>query len=230
MSKRKRTPDPPPTNEAPAYMGQYASLMTILLAFFIIMLTLGQDRVAQYKTGVGMIRNLTGFNGGTGVLDFWRAMRTPPAPRVKDDASDDNAKLIGFQFGARDSYSFTTEDLQKIEFQDPRKTLRIRSGIRFSPGRITIKRQSQFELDQVSALLYSLKEHRFVVEVRVETGEPEEDRQLAARRATWLMRHLIQNGHIPYDQIRSSGLCNRLDDEDADDYTEVIFLIRRMER
>lgn len=229
MSARKRRePDPPNVNEAPAYMGQFASLMTILLAFFIIMLTLGQNRASQYKEGIGKIRNLSGLTGGTGVLEFWRAIRRPPAPAVIAEEEKENANLIGHQQGARDSYSLTIEDLQNIEFEDPRSTLRIRSGIRFAPGRIKISRQSQFELDHVTSLLYSLNQHRIVVEVRHDGEKPEADRRLAARRATWLMRHLTEQGRIPQDRIRSVGLCQRLEGESKDDYTEVIFLIRRI--
>ncbi len=229
MSAKNKSPEPPKTNEAPAYMGQFASLMTILLAFFVLMLTLGQDRVAKYKDGVGNIRNLIGLQGGTGVLEFWRSLRRPPAPKVlTQDESTEDAMLVGYERGSIDTHSLDESKMQKIDFEDPKRSLRIRSAIRFERNSLRVTRETQFALDQAAALLYSAsKEYRIVAGVISLEGDAEEDRLLAARRASWLTRHLIENARIPANRIRSMGITRTPDKTEQEKNTEVFFLLRK---
>lgn len=228
--KRKAVFEKKKANGAPAYMGQYASLMTILLAFFIIMLTLGQDRVAQFRVGVGLIRNLVGLTGGAGVLEFWRTVRRPAAPRVfKDESEDPDARLIGYEADSADSYSLGGSGVESISFLALRDTFRVRSPLRFEPGRIRVARESQSSLDHAAALLYSLPEHRIVVIVRVQAPPDAADaeRRLAARRAAWLARHLVEHGRIPADRIQSLGQVRDVDGTGEPAETEVVFWLRR---
>jgi len=215
---------------APAYMGQYASLMTILLAFFIIMLIPGQDRVAQFRVGVGLIRNMVGLTGGAGVMDFWRTARRPAAPRVlKDEAEDPEALLLGYEADSADSYSLGGSGVESVSFLALRDTLQLHSPIRFEPGRIRATRESQPALDHAAALLYSFPEHRIVGIVRVHAppGAADEERRLASRRAAWLTRHLVENGRIPAERIRSLGQVRESIGTGEPGETEVIFWMRR---
>lgn len=215
---------------APAYMGQYASLMTILLAFFIIMLTLGQDRVAQFKVGVGLIHNMIGLTGGAGVLEFWRSARRPPAPRVyRPDTEDPAARLIGREAESRESFSLGGPGVEQISFLSLRGTVRLRSPIRFESGRIRVARASQSALDHAGTLLYALPEHRIVVEVReiVDEGDLSSGRLLAARRAAWLTRHLIEHARIPPGQIRAMGMVGSPSSAVASGDAEVFFWLKR---
>ncbi len=228
--KRKAVFEKRKPKGSPAYMGQYASLMTILLAFFIIMLTLGQNRVAQFKVGVGLIRNMVGLTGGSGVLDFWRTVRRPAAPRVFTDESEDpDARLLGYESDFADSYSLGGSGVESISFLALRDTLHLQSPIRFEPGQIRVSRESQSALDHAAALLYSFPEHRIVGIVRVHAppGDAVEERRLAARRAAWLTRHLVEHGRIPAGRIRSLGQVRKDAGTGAPGETQVIFWLRR---
>jgi hypothetical protein len=204
--------------------------MTILLAFFIIMLTLGRDRVSQYKSGIGQISNLMGIEGGTGVLEFWRSMRRPPAKNIFTTEEKKDAMLVGYERGERDSFTLTETDVKRIVFEDPRRTYRIHSAIAFDPGHLRIRRDTQFALDQMATLLYSLKKSRIVIEVYVNTGNPAADRKLAAQRAAWLTRHLIENANIPADKIGSIGRCRLLENEQGSPPPQVTFLVKRLQQ
>lgn len=226
--KKKEPPEMSTPAGAPAYMGQFASLMTILLAFFIVMLTLGQNRVAQFRVGVGQIRNMIGMQGGTGVLDFWRSMRYPPVPRVIGEEEDEkeDAQLVGYQMGARDAFSISSDSLSKIDVQDPKHFLRLNSSIRFEPGRLQILRETQSSLDHVTTLLYSVDGYR--VDVEVWGVGNLEDRKLAGKRAVWIARYLVDHARIAPQRVRSMGLLRTENPEDVTKQPEVTFLLRRI--
>jgi chemotaxis protein MotB len=211
---------------APAYMAQYTALMTILLSFFILLLTMGQEKVSQFKEGVGQIKNLVELTGGKGVLDFWRSMRKPGLPKLVNPVGDPEANLIGYEEDAVDQFSLDASSIEKIDFVDEKKTLRLRSPIHFEPGRIRVDRDSLFALDQSVATLYSLRQYHVEVCVLVDTGNPEADRLLAAQRAAWLVRHISVHAQIPLDRIRALGQVLTLYGEDGDEPVEVIFLLR----
>ena len=226
MKKSQPSPESGGAKGAPAYMGQYASLMTILLAFFIVMLSLGQSRVAQFRVGVGQIRNMIGMQGGTGVLAFWRSMRYPPVPKVIGDSNDDD-QIITFQIGARDGFSLQSEHLSQISFDDTTRDLRLNTAIQFEPGRILIHRETQSSLDHITTLLHSVDVYR--VDVEVWGAGNAEARTLAARRAIWITRHLVENARIPASRIRAMGLLRDEpnDVEMEEPRPQVSFLLRR---
>ena len=214
---------------APAYMGQFASLMTILLAFFIVMLTLGQDRVAKFRVGVGQIRNVIGMQGGSGVLEFWRSMRYPPVPKVVDkEDEDEDSSLVGFQMGARDGFSLQSESLRQITIDDTSRDLRLNTSIQFEPGRIRLRRDTQSSLDHITALLHSIDPYRVDVEVWAQDNNTDA-RNLAARRAIWITRHLVENARIPANRIRAMGLIRNAHQHDTPDDSKptVTILLRR---
>lgn len=228
MSPKRRQREKKKEMEAPAYMTQYASLMTILLAFFILMLTMGQEKVSEFNVGAGLIRNLFDLTGGSGVLDFWRSMRQPALPAVLAPETEvpEEAMLIGYEEHAVDQFSLDVDGMDNIQFQDTRRTLRLRSAIRFEPGRIRIHRDSQSALDEAIAMLFALRQYDVVVTVLVDTGNPAEDRLLAAQRAAWLTRHITDHSQVSRSRIRSMGMVRTLLDEEAGRPVEVIFLLR----
>lgn len=231
MSGAKRSEPEKKSMDAPAYMGQYASLMTILLAFFIIMLTLGQDRVNKYKSGVGLIRNLIGKSGGTGVLEFWRTLRRPPSSDKADiPENDDIAVMASSPPGLRDGYSLNDGSLNSIGIEDPSKNLRLHTSIQFEPGRLRVEQDSQFELDRTISMLQSIRDFNIVVQVLVSTGAPAADRQLAARQAAWLARYIAEQARIPYDHIRSIGVTQEIGSGTEHELSDVVFMLRPSKR
>ena len=71
MGKR---PEPPKESMAPAYFVQYSALWCLLLAFFITLLTLGSQKTAKFKVGMGFLRDAFGFYGWLGFLPYWRKL------------------------------------------------------------------------------------------------------------------------------------------------------------
>ena len=225
--KKPSAPTKKAAASAPAYMSQYTALMTILLAFFILMLTMGHEKTAGFKEGVGDIKNLLELSGGgNGLMSFWRTMRRPGLPMKLSVNETPGAKLVGYEEDAVDQFSLDATSINKIGFMDDRQTLRLHSSIRFEPGQVRMDRSTQYALDQAVATIYSLQEYNVVVCALVSSGKPEADRLLAAQRAAWLVRHITTSAQIPRDRIRALGQVGSLVDKESGEPVEVLLLLR----
>ncbi len=211
---------------APLYMLQYSDMMTILLSFFILILVLGKERTAQFKDGLGNVKNLVDMTGGKGVMDFWRSMRKPGHPINIKESEPSPASAVGYEEGASEQSNLDEFSIHKVDFVDNRKTLRLRSSIRFLPGQVRMDRNTQFALDHAVATIYSLRNYNVVVCVLVDTGKPEADRLLAAQRAAWLVRSITENAQIPRKRIRALGQVGSLVNEESGEPVEVVLLLR----
>ena len=60
----------PDEGGAPAYMGLFTSLMTVLLAFFMLLVALAPTQDAGFHKGTGDVSNSFGAKGGFGMLSF----------------------------------------------------------------------------------------------------------------------------------------------------------------
>ncbi len=227
MSKVKMPEKKAPAG-APAYMAQYTALMTILLAFFILLLSMGMEKTGGLLEGVGDIKNLIGLTGGQGVLDFWLSTRRPGLPKQEEEPERPDAALVGYEEGAADRLGLDSSSIDKIGFVDERKTLRLRSSIRFDPGQVRMDPKSQFALDQAIATIYSMQNYHVVVCALVDSGRPEADRLLAAQRAAWLVRHITTHAQISKDRVRALGQVGSLVDEESGEPVEVLLLLRNL--
>lgn len=231
MSEKPKGFEKKKARGAPAYMGQFAALMTILLAFFIIMLTFGQDRVAQFKVGVGEIQNVIGLTGGSGVMSFLKTVRRPPVPRVmKEEPDHPDAALIGHEEQTGESDSLSDHGIESIALLSLQNKVLLRSPLQFAPGSIRVGQEEQPALEHAATLLYALPEHRIVVSVqgRMRPDDVEAARRLAARRAAWLTRYLTEQGRIPMNRIRSQGRISEDVNAVPGEEMEVVFWLRRM--
>jgi hypothetical protein len=81
---------------APAYMAQYTALMTLLLAFFILLNVLSESKESGFKDGIGQIRNAFGQVGGLGIFSYTfsgKGAAHPPAPPVLKNAKKTESGL-----------------------------------------------------------------------------------------------------------------------------------------
>jgi len=80
---------------APAYMAQYTALMTLLLAFFILLNTMQDEQESGFNEGIGDVKNAFGSSGGFGLFQFTyygKGGGNPPNPKT----ASDNATQAGF--------------------------------------------------------------------------------------------------------------------------------------
>jgi len=204
----RERPEPKPEG-APAYMAQFTALMTILLAFFITMLTLGQARTSQYKSsGFGYIKNAFGTGGGVGLLPFWRSMMKK-YPKINKNTQDSkDARFLGYMKGSFQSDRFDADGIGGTEVEKRGYSIRITSDVMFDPGRLVLTSDARAFLDRMAGVFANLPNHVLTACCYSSTGDSKKDHTLAAERAAVIARYLEEQGRIPRHRIRSVGYAH----------------------
>lgn len=192
---------------APAYMTQFTALMTILLAFFICMLTLGQQKTAQYKKGFGQIRNAFGVRGGQGLLDFWRKLRDRN-PNVDVGETGEDARLRGFRRGDFSRTRFDRSRHVRTEIERRGSLVHIRTPVSFPEGACTLTAESRRFLDDAGGVLYGLPEYAVDVMHCCAPADGGDGETLAARRSAAVVRYLRDHCGIADHRLRAIGYAD----------------------
>jgi hypothetical protein len=202
------TPQKKPEEGAPAYMAQYTALMTILLAFFICMMSAGMNRVSKYKTeGLGYIRDAFGAKGGMGIMPFVRKL-LGGFPKVEKE-SEGEGDLLGYVKGTFESEVFSANGIIKSEVLDLGNDIRIRTPVRFGArGDFSLDKTAREFLDRLGGVFLSLPDLALSINCLVSSGNEAEDEVIAAQRAVVIVRHLREYCGIPSERVRGAGYAH----------------------
>ncbi len=219
--------------EAPDYIAQYTSLMTILLAFFIIMLSMGSDKTADYQSGMGYIRNAFGSQGGFGLMPFWRGIwqRNPDIEVEESESEEDH--LVGYEKGKLSLDSLDAEGILKAEIQDWGRYVSVTVPISFPENEAAITDGAKEYLKGLGQLFYSLDGYRVTVCAYVSTGDHEADQVLATKRSVLIMRYLRDEYNIDDHRIRSAGYAfpDYLDSGKAEGREQMVtFVVQKLKQ
>lgn len=195
---------------APAYMAQYTALMTIMLAFFITMQSMGANRVNKYKQeGVGFIRDAFGLKGGgLGLLSFMRTLMRH-YPEVRKEKDKDEAELLGYEKGAFESEVFDAEGIYKIEILDVGYDVRILLPSVFENGGLYFRDDAGRMLGRLGGVLYGLTNHMITVccyKTRAEDGGS--SKVQAAKRASIITKYFSEHSGIPPERLNAVGCAD----------------------
>ena len=189
---------------APAYMGLFTSLMTVLLAFFILMVSMADKQDAGFYHGIGSVQNALGMTGGLGVLGFARAAGETGVLGVEEDqATDDKTQ---HQLNPEGDRGLGTTDLDDVDYKPQGKYIKIFIPHTFEAGMSQIKKDSKLEkyLNNVS-ISFIANEAKIGVRVYAQDGgNADESRKLALKRAQTICNVMNQNG-IDFTRLTATG-------------------------
>jgi len=190
---------------APAYMAQFTALMTLLLAFFILLNVLADKKESGFKDGIGQIRNAFGQSGGLGVFSFTFAGKGaahPPAPPTPKDAE---IKESGFEEdivrgdGGQGSSDAETEKKTTPTY------LRYRLPVSFPPETFKPDEEMVAKLDQIGLGLALFDARMDIKCFSIDTGNFRLDRNIATKRAANILAYFNAKYQIPFENMTSSG-------------------------
>jgi flagellar motor protein MotB len=226
--------EPPQEEGAPAYMAQFTSLMTILLAFFIVMLTMGQEKASRYKMeGFGLIRDSSfGLKGGgLGFMSYMRAALQghPDIARNGEESAED--RHLGYVRGEFDREQMDAEGIVHTEMQDWGNSVRIATPVVFKDDGWTPDPKSRQFLDRIGDVLYNLKGYRVTVSCYEAAGDdPPTARMTAARRALAVANYLERQKRVPRTMLHAVGYSDARYMEFADGESptqKTVFFVRK---
>ncbi|RMD78217.1 MAG: hypothetical protein D6820_10340 [Lentisphaerae bacterium] len=195
-----------PPDGAPAYMGLYAGLMTILFSFFILLNTLNKQQEAGFKSGMGKIRNAFGLKGGFGLLNYMQMVRGRSNVESEEEAKP--GELAGtpkdITLGQGGSGN-VDQDADKFKLN---RYVQVRLNFDFPKGSSDLTPELRSFLEKIATTLQVFNYAIAVKCVAADSGDPVRDLELANKRAFKIMLYLHHQGNIPVNRIQAVGLTS----------------------
>jgi chemotaxis protein MotB len=206
------TPKPPKEDQAPAYMTMYASLWCIMLAFFVTLLSMGQQRTEEFKEGLGQIQNAFGREGGFGLLQFMRGHRmTRPGANLdsrREDTADpqDRAELIGFFKNMLWREGLSSVAILDVKVDSGGANVILQTPIEFQADYANLSMEDRKFLNKIGAIFYNRSDLSIRVDCYTRPSEDDSnDMILALERASAVTRYLAGECRISENRLSSLG-------------------------
>jgi chemotaxis protein MotB len=185
----------------------YADLITLLLAFFIMMYTFSKQDVQKYEEVSAHLKVI--FSGGSGLLQQGKAAAATPLELPSKTNSTDaikeklknEFKEISGENGLKNSIFIFTDARGVV--------IRIMDKAFYDEGKADLKQGAKNALDKIIPIIREIKNH-----IRIEghtdntpisKGEFKSNWELSVRRATEVVRYFVEKGPIPPERISATG-------------------------
>lgn len=193
---------------APAYIQLYSTMMILLLAFFIVLVTLSEDQEAGFSSGIGEVQDAFGIAGGIGMLTFHFTAGAPPAKEPKTPVTQNEGRGHGVEpWRLRGSGGTGASDTD-FEKGMPR-CLRILVPYRFEEGSARLTPEMAEYLDIAGTILALHLDFRITVRQFSDASETEEaPGSLANRRAAAVQQFLHQSCKLTPKRMTAIGYAH----------------------
>ncbi|MCD4828527.1 MAG: flagellar motor protein MotB [Candidatus Cloacimonetes bacterium] len=208
MAKAKKCPECPPVG-APGYMATYGDLMTLLVTFFVLLISFSSIQEAKFQKAIGSLQGALGVlksSSGTSIV-------SPTIPMYEHQTEKVQFELerVLEQLRQMTEEQATSEAQISVEKSKDRIHFSISSPMLFDSGRAVLKPQS-------TPILHSIGEILAMVpfEVRVE-GHTDNDQlmpgaqfrnnwELSAARALAVMEKFLSFSDLDIDPSRFQAI------------------------
>jgi len=211
---RKRGGDEPQAEEGlPLWMATFADLVTLLLCFFVLLLSFAQQDANKFKTLAGSVKNAFGIQVKRKTANF---AAFSPAKFERSDVKlkKEDQMILGMLLEIK-SYMLEDKSLQKVATvtaDNKGLILRIPVTSFFDPGSAALKQGSEKLLDGAIKIL---KQHTVNMVVRGHTSDTVEQTEayptnweLSSARAAALLRAIIARSEIPASRLKAVGYAD----------------------
>ena len=189
----------------------YADLITLLLAFFILMYTMSKQDSKKYQEVAAHLKAI--FTGSTAVLATGNVAGKVPIELSFKGATENSADLKEQlekelrEIGDKGS----GDTMQKISLISDERGLVVRAMEKafFDTGKADLTSRAQSALDSIAPVLTNMPNHVRVEghtdNVPINTSEFRSNWELSVRRATEVVRYLVEQHGFQPDRISASG-------------------------
>jgi len=185
----------------------YADLITLLLAFFIMMYTFSTQDARKYQEVSDRLKNI--FTGGSGVLKSGSA-----ADSKKMEGQDGSVGAVDIEKELENEVAAISGALgqeHKVSvFRDERGiVIRTMDTALFDEGKAALKETAIVAMRKIVPTIEKSKRNLMIEghtdNVPINTAEFKSNWELSTRRATEVVRHLIEKYDFPAQRISASG-------------------------
>ncbi len=208
---------------APAWMATFADLSTLLLTFFILLLSFAEMDIEKFKDALGSIQASLGTSagGGVGVLDASPTASvidslTPPSTTAGSSTSsaggsgDTDLEEIAEEIRAMVAQKNLESDVD-VETSGRGVIVRVKGQLFFSPGTADMKRQAEPLLDEIADIInkspYSMAIEGHTDNIPIRSPRFRSNWELSTARAYSALEYLTKSG-VPVNRIHIAGFAD----------------------
>jgi chemotaxis protein MotB len=209
----KKNDGPPIEEGAPGWIVTFADLMSLLLTFFILILSFANMDIVRFREMLGSIQQAFGVQVKRRDADY--IAFSPTQFERKDlEISQENEEILSMVVQLR-SILQDDENLRKssgVEADDQGMVLRMDNAMMFEQGSALLKPEAQQALDTVIRIL---RDYNMNLVIRGHTDNtPFRSAQfptnweLSAARATTALRYILERGGFSPARLRAVGYAD----------------------
>lgn len=204
MAREKKCPECPPVG-APEYMNTYGDMMTLLVTFFVLLISYSTMQESKFSSAMISVK------GALGVMRSSSTSKIRPQIKPffdsKSGEMEHEIKQIIQQMEEETKRSGTHDQI-KITYVDGKIHFRISNPMLFSSGRAQLREQSLPTLDLISKILanskYEIRVEGHTDNIPINTTRYPSNWELSTSRAMSVVRRFISQG-IPAEKFQVIG-------------------------
>ncbi|WP_461208788.1 OmpA/MotB family protein [Desulfocurvus sp. DL9XJH121] len=208
MGKKKFVP--PPEEGLPPWMATFADMVTLLLCFFVLLLSFAKQDLASFRSLMGSIQDAFGVQTERPEASF--AAYSPTRLEKKGVKLDQNQKVVldlTMQLRALMEQDSELKKSTGVSAEREGVMVRVESAYLFDKGKATLRPDAPRVL---SRILQILKEYNFNCVIRGHTSDQDSDAgnfpsnwELSSARAAATLRYLVEQGGIEPSRLKAVG-------------------------
>ncbi len=204
MKKRKHNEE---HENAERWLLTYADLITLLLAFFIMMYVFSKKDAQKYDEVASHLKTI--FSGGTGLVGKGSVTAASPIDMPSKGASSGEIKRQ-LESELMDSNRNKPGGENISVLSDERGiVIRVLDKAFFDEGKAELKDGAKGALDKIVPIIKSVDNHVRIEghtdNVPIKTNEFKSNWELSVRRATEVVRYFVEKRGLPPDRISATG-------------------------
>jgi chemotaxis protein MotB len=204
MKKRKHNEE---HENAERWLLTYADLITLLLAFFIMMYVFSKKDAQKYDEVASHLKTI--FSGGTGLAGKGSVTATSPIDMPSKGASSGEIKRQ-LESELMDSNRNKSGGENISVLSDERGVvIRVLDKAFFDEGKAELKDGAKGALDKIVPIIKSVDNHVRIEghtdNVPINTNEFKSNWELSVRRATEVVRYFVEKRGLPPERISATG-------------------------
>lgn len=212
-----RQPEEPPGDEGlPAWMATFADMVTLLLCFFVLLLSFAEQSEQKYRDALGSIKGAFGVKEVRAVSDDMALFNTSEAAKeIAAQISHDERLLLGVIM--RIKSLLENED---AEIKEGTGVTADRDGVIFSTNASSMFKAGSAELSSSSKRILDnvikvLKDYKMNLVVRghtddrpISTKKFPSNWELSAARAAVALDYIVNEGRIEINRAKAVGYAD----------------------
>lgn len=204
MKKRKHAEE---HENAERWLLTYADLITLLLAFFIMMYVFSKNDAQKYDEVASHLKTI--FSGGTGLAGRGSVTATSPIDMPSKGASSGEIKRqLEGEFMDSNRNKTGGENISVLA-DERGVVIRVLDKAFFDEGKAELKDGAKNALDKIVPIIKNVDNHIRIEghtdNVPINTNEFKSNWELSVRRATEVVRFFVEKRGLPPERVSATG-------------------------